>query len=150
MGAKYSAADIANYFLFKAESDDQELLSNLKLQKLVYYAQGFHLIFFDAPLFKDKIMAWQYGPVVPSLYHTYKQYGPSGIPADKDFDQEVIDEDTREHLDGIYKVFGQFSAIRLMELAHSDQCWKDAGIGNVITHNSMRDSLKKYLKNGKN
>jgi uncharacterized phage-associated protein len=64
MSARYSAFDIAQYFLWKAQESNQELLSNMKLQKLVYYAQGLHLALNDAPLFKGKIEAWTYGPVV--------------------------------------------------------------------------------------
>lgn len=146
MTPKYKALDIANYFLSKAQDDDQELISNLKLQKLVYYAQGIHLAIFKKPLFGEAIVAWNYGPVVEELYHRYKKYEAGGIPANKTFKRVSIDINTRTFLDEIYKVFGQFSAIRLMTLAHSDQCWIDAGIGNEITCNAMQKDLRKYLK----
>lgn len=149
MSIKYSAHEIANYFLWKAQRENQELLSNMKLQKLVYYSQGLHLAFFDSPLFNDKIEAWMYGPVVPDLYHAYKRHEAGGIPADSNFDPSIIDDNTKELLDDVFNVFGQFSAIRLMEIAHSDKCWKDAGIKNEITMDSMKDCLKKkYVKNG--
>lgn len=145
---KYHASDIANYFLYKAQQEDQELLSNLKLQKLVYYAQGLHLAIYDKPLFNEAIEAWQYGPVVPDLYHYYKAHGASGIPADDNYNPSSIDKKTREFLDEIYELLGQFSAVRLMGLAHSDECWISAGMGNEITHQAMATCLKKYLKNG--
>ncbi len=148
MPAHYTAQGIADYFLWKAQDEDQELLSNMKLQKLVYYAQGLHLVLNNVPLFKEKINAWTYGPVVPGLYHAYKHYNANGIPAAPNFKSQSIDEDVRELLDEIYDVFGQFSAIRLMEIAHSDQCWIDAGIGNEISHDAMRDCFRKYLNNG--
>jgi uncharacterized phage-associated protein len=151
MTPKYSASDIANYFLYKAQEateEDQELISNLKLQKLVYYAQGLHLAVYKEPLFADRIEAWTYGPVIPDLYHYYKENGSYGIRASESFDPLLIDGDTRTFLDEVYKVFGQFSAVRLMNLAHSDKCWIDAGIGNEITYKAMCDDLKKYLKNG--
>jgi len=148
MSTCYNAQDIAHYFLWKAQEEDQELLSNMKLQKLVYYAQGLHFALNKTPLFEDKIEAWTYGPVVPDLYHAYKEYEAGGINADPNFDPSSIDEDTKDFLDEIFDVFGQFSAIRLMEIAHSDQCWVDAGIGNEISHKSMQSCLKKYLKNG--
>lgn len=148
MSTRYSAFDIAQYFLCKAQESDQELLSNMKLQKLVYYAQGLHLAVNDAPLFKEKIEAWTYGPVVTELYHAYKPYGASGIPAPEDFDLLSIDENTQEFLDEIFDIFGQFSAIRLMEITHADQCVADAEAGEEITPESMKECLKKYLKNG--
>jgi len=149
MTPKYHAIDIANYFLYKAQistEEDQELISNLKLQKLVYYAQGLHLAAYGEPLFPEIIEAWTYGPVIPELYHFYKENGSDGIRADEKFDPSVIDEGTRNFLDDVYEVFGQFSAIRLMDLTHSDQCWVDAGIGNEITCDAMGTYLKIYLK----
>jgi len=146
MTAKYSAFDIADYFLYKAAQDNQELLSNLKLQKLVYYAQGLYLAIYKKPLFGEAVVAWNYGPVVARLYHKYKKYEAGGIPASKTFKRSSIDKNTREFLDEIYEVFGQFSAIRLTNLAHSDKCWIDAGVGNIITCDAMSKDLRKYLK----
>jgi len=146
MKPKYSALDIANYFLFKAQREDQELLSNLKLQKLVYYAQGLHLADQGEPLFSESIEAWQYGPVIPGLYFKFRDYGAGGIPASEDFDPSILDSNTKDFLDDIYEVFGQFSAIRLMDLTHEDQCWIDAGINGEITCDSMKKCLKKYLQ----
>ena len=150
MTSKYTALNISDYFLYKAQEateEDQELISNLKLQKLVYYAQGLYIAVYGKPLFSDKIKAWNYGPVVPELYHYYKKHNSRGIPADKNFNPKTINRDTKKFLDEIYEVFGQFSAIRLMKLAHSDQCWIDAGIKNEITCASMGNCLKKYLQN---
>lgn len=142
---KYSASQIANYFSFKSQSDE-ELPSNLKLQKLVYYAQGLHIVCYGHPLYKEKIKAWKYGPVVPDLYHAYKRYGASGVPPEDNFSPESIDLDTREFLNEIYTVFGQFSAFRLMDSTHQDKCWQDAYPDKIITHKSMKSALKKYLQ----
>lgn len=147
MTTVYSVYDIANYFLFKAERDN-ELLSNLKLQKLIYYSQGLHLALFGIPIFTEKIRAWNYGPVVPELYAAYKEYGAGGIPCDDKFDPKSIDKKTRSFLKEVYEAFGQFSAVRLMGLSHTDQCWRDAHPNKIITHKAMQNDLKKYLKNG--
>lgn len=145
----YTAFDIANYFLLKAQDDeDQELLSNLKLQKLVYYAQGIHLAEFGTPLFEEKIIAWQYGPVIPILYQEYKKYGAGRIPADTGFDPMSIDDNTRAYLYGMYDFFGQYSAVRLMQLAHADQCYIEAGINNEITPEAMQKDLRNWLQDG--
>jgi uncharacterized phage-associated protein len=148
----YSALEIANYFLFKA-AKDEELLSNLKVQKLIYYAQGIHLAIYGTPIFKEPIVAWAYGPVVRGLYSIYKKYGAGGILPDESFNPKSIDKETREYLDEIYTAFGQFSATRLMDFTHTDQCWKDAwkdtNPNKIITHKSMQESLKKYLKSDK-
>ncbi len=148
MKSPYTAQDIANYFLYKAQKDHQELLSNLKLQKLVYYAQGLHLAMYGKPIFKEEIRAWNYGPVVPELYAKYKRCGASGIAPDKTFDPNSIDSKTRGFLDEVYSAFGQFSAVGLMNLTHDDKCWKDAFPQKVIKHNAMAVEMKKYLTNG--
>jgi uncharacterized phage-associated protein len=145
----YSAKDIANYFLFKAQSDNQELFSNLKIQKLVYYAQGLHLVLRNLPLFKEEIRAWKYGPVVAELYNAFKIHGVEGISPDLSFNPDSIDSKTQNFLNEIYDVFGQFSALRLMELSHTDQCWKETPRDEIISHKSMKSCLKKYIKNGK-
>ena len=141
----YPVYTIANYFLLKAERQGQELLSNMKLQKLLYYAQGLRLAMGEGPLFNDAIEAWTYGPVVVSIYHNYKSHGNSGISPDDDFDPTAIDEDTREYLDEVLDVFGQFSAIRLMELSHQDKCWANTDRGDIIPNDCMENDLKKYL-----
>jgi uncharacterized phage-associated protein len=70
VACKLSCVEIAKYFLVQVEEELGDSISNLKLQKLVYYAQGFNLALFDGnPLFDEEIQAWTHGPVVPALYH---------------------------------------------------------------------------------
>ena len=76
------AIEVARYFLSLTDEDAGELISNLKLQKLLYYAQGFHLVIYGEPLFPETIEAWAHGPVVTSVYHQYKEYGSEPIPAE--------------------------------------------------------------------
>ncbi|KWT74722.1 Panacea domain-containing protein [Candidatus Magnetominusculus xianensis] len=150
----YTCFDIADYFLFKAakEDDDEEeaLLSNLKLQKLVYYAQGLYLNIFRRPLFNESIQAWTYGPVIPELYQKYKNYGKKSIPAPEGFNPDsVLSSEVREFLDEIYDVFGQFTAIRLKDMTHEDECWKQSfnkSPRTVITHEAMLKALIKHVR----
>ena len=93
------------------------------------------------------IEAWTYGPVVPMIYHSYKRFGSGCIPPAPDFNPNILDKDTKDFLNEVFEVFGQFSAIRLMDLSHNDQCWQDAGIGNLISDESMAQCLKKYIAN---
>ena len=73
--------DVAKYFLSNVDEEAGDMVSNLKLQKLVYYAQRFHLAIFGKPLFNEEIEAWAHGGlVVPDLYHRYKEHSASGIP----------------------------------------------------------------------
>ena len=78
--ATLTAQDVADYFLSIVDEEQGDSLSNLKLQKLLYYAQGFHLAIKNEPLFDEDIEAWTYGPVVPSVYNQYSQHGGDPIP----------------------------------------------------------------------
>lgn len=132
-----TAKDIANYFLTFTNEDFGDVISNLKLQKLVYYAQGFHLALYDEPLFLDKIYAWQHGPVVESLYHEYKEHGSNGIPV-PEVNSELYPEKIRELLNNIYDIYGQFSAWKLRNMTHEESPWLETPLNSEITPESMK------------
>lgn len=141
----YKATEIANWFLSyndylrEIEDEDTEYISNLKLQKLLYYAQGSYLSIYDKPLFKESIEAWRHGPVVYSVYQKYKKFGSSGI--DK-FDKSDIDKETESLLKEVYKIFGKYSAWGLREMTHQEDPWKETDINQVISN----EKIKKYFK----
>lgn len=118
--------DVANYFLAQIDEEDGDLISNLKLQKLMYYAQGLHLAVHNKPLFPEKVMAWQHGPVVSELYRAFKDYGTGPLPKPQDVDFSVYDEETRSLLDEVYSVYGQFSAWKLANMTHEEEPWREA------------------------
>ena len=68
-----SCVDVANYFLTLTNDESGDLMSLLKLQKLVYYAQGLHLAIYDKPLFGEVIIAHETGPVCPALCEKFKE-----------------------------------------------------------------------------
>ena len=135
------AIDVANYFMSLTEDEAGDSITNLKMQKLVYYAQGFALAIFNAPLFSEDIEAWTYGPVVPELYHEFKQYGGNPIPRPDHFDCSMFSEEEKNLLDNVYSEYGQFSAWRLRDMTHNEPPWKNTQVGSVITH----DEMKKYF-----
>lgn len=148
-GTMLTCRDVAKYFLSLADEDAGDLISNLKLQKLIYYAQGFHLALFDEPLFHDEIEAWIHGPVVPNLYREYKAYGAGPIPKPDDLDYSIFDERTREFLDEVYSVFGQYSAWKLRNMTHEEPPWRDASrSAGVISHHALREYFKTQVNNG--
>lgn len=135
-----TALEVAKYFL--ALQDDEEAISNLKLQKLLYYAQGFHLALKGRTLFDDDIRAWEHGPVVPSVWRAYNRYAGRPIPRPVGFDPRAIDEDTRSLLDEVSSVYGQFSAWRLREMTHAEPPWKSAPAQAVISQAVMEAYFK--------
>jgi uncharacterized phage-associated protein len=138
--------DVAKYFLTLSEPDEGDFVSNLKLQKLIYYAQGFHLAIHGQPLFPDPIQAWAHGPVVPNLYHHYKDHGSNGIPVPVEFNVDTLDAGVRELLNEVWNVYGQFSAWKLRNMTHDEPPWKNTERGEVISESVMRDYFRTQLK----
>ncbi|WP_240781993.1 type II toxin-antitoxin system antitoxin SocA domain-containing protein [Escherichia sp. E3356] len=76
----YSAAAVANAFIEKALKGKLKNLTPMKLQKLLFYTQSWHLKLRDnTPLFDDLFARWKFGPVIPPLYHMLKKYGANEI-----------------------------------------------------------------------
>ena len=117
--------------------------SNMKLQKLLYYQQGFHLAFFGTPLFDEDLEAWQYGPVVPCVYSRYSIFGRSGILPDG-AESIILTNDEEDLFDQVLKIYGDYSAGGLMNMSHNESPWKTTpvGMGNVIE----KSKLIKFFK----
>jgi uncharacterized phage-associated protein len=144
--SQHTAAEIAKWFLAynrtKINEEGGEFISNLKLQKLLYYAQGCFLAITDSPLFAEPIIAWGHGPVVESVYLEYKENGANGIVFDDDFDFEAFTDDENNLLIEVFDTFGQYSAWKLREMAHNETPWQETDINNEIS----QDSIKQYFK----
>ena len=118
---KKSAQDIANYFVELASKAEENDLTNLKLQKLLYFAQGKYLAKFKKPLFDEPIEAWELGPVVRSIYNTYKYCGPYPITVfDKNIKRANLPEDIKKFLNEIWDEYGVYSAGFLVEMTHEE------------------------------
>ncbi len=117
--------DIANCFLFLDDLHDGDGITNMKLQKLVYYAQGFFVALNQGkPLFNDSLEAWAHGPVVPLLYHEFKKYGKGHIRYEPgQFDPALLVSNEYELVAEVYEVFGQFSAWKLRNMTHDEPPW---------------------------
>ncbi|WP_066804951.1 Panacea domain-containing protein [Moraxella oblonga] len=140
--------DVANYLIaLNAEKSDEgeSGLTNLKLQKLAYYAQGFYGAIYDKPLFEDSIEAWTHGPVIPSLYQEYKHYGSNPIPHNQS--QYHLTNDEMELIQEVYDVYGQFSAWRLRDLTHNESPWiNHERQAEIIPFKEMKDFFKTRVR----
>lgn len=139
----YNVKDIAKKIIAQSNPDCGDLMTNMKLQKLLYYMQGFHLVFFDEPLFEDEIEAWMYGPVVPAVYEEYKAFGSAGLDLNSDEAVLSLNEEEEDMFNQVYEAYGQFSALKLMTMTHEETPWRltHPGFGNVIS----KDRIKAYF-----
>jgi uncharacterized phage-associated protein len=115
--------DVAKCFLCLDEANSGDGISNLKLQKLVYYAQGFYSALFDKALFSNSISAWAHGPVVDELYQNYKCYGRDHIPVPTDFMIDSLTKDEYELIEEVFDIYGQYSAWKLRNMTHEESPW---------------------------
>jgi uncharacterized phage-associated protein len=150
-----TANTVANYFLALAQ-ECEEPITNLKLNKLVYYTQAWHLALFNSALFDEKIEAWVHGPVLPVLYEAYKQFKWKPIIADDLNLEEIKQEfnsDQQDLLDDIVEIYFPETAYALEQLTHSEDPWIFAREGlapyeasnNIITHDAMEFYYAKKL-----
>lgn len=160
----YNAQDIAKWFLYKnyaeekqnvATNDNYEVydgITHLKLQKLLYNAQGVFLAMTGKKLFTDDLEAWTHGPVVREVYDTYCVFGrsPIIIPATPENDEIVkkIDSDpeTKEILDMVYDNFSIYTAWQLREMSHAKGSpWDKTEINETIDIKLIEDYFKKEV-----
>ena len=138
----YSAIDIAKYIIWFCK-DKGYSISNLKLQKLLYFVQAQFLVNEGKPAFQENIEAWDFGPVVPEVYQYFKIWGNSEIPSIgiKGSKNSIYQRD-RKLIDNILKKCAPYTAAALVEITHSQRPWKDAYekyCNNIITNESIRE-----------
>ena len=149
----YKAIDIARYIVNYA-NDNNMIISNLKLQKILYFVQLEFLLNKNTPCFEDNIEAWDFGPVVPSVYHEFKKYGAFCIPRVsfvydtsqgwfnlKQVSFKIsIPSDEKEIIEDVVRVCDKYTPGQLVEITHNQLPWRNAynsGMNNVITVQSM-------------
>lgn len=140
--------EVAQYFLSKINEEYGDCISNLKLQKLVYFAQGFVLAITGKTLFEEDIVAWQHGPVVKSLYNKYKSNGSNCISKPEKFNLKnlIKNKDLTEILDEVYNTYGQFSAWKLRELTHlPGSPWNKVEINENLKLSDMQTYFQTLL-----
>ena len=142
--AKYTAMDVASVFVRLANSLPDDHVDNMKLNKLCYYAQGWHLARFNTPLFGDPILAWDYGPVIPEVYHAYKSCGKGPIQeAMTEFDELSMSSDELSLLADVYSEYGKYTSSALSNMTHEKGApWDLVYVpnqNNEISQQSMKE-----------
>lgn len=118
-----NAVEVAKYLLGLSDPNEHDI-TNMKLQKLLYFAQGLFLALKGKPIFKEEIQAWKHGPVVPAAYEEFCEAGNRIIPIPADAHRVKPGKETAEFLQDIFKVYGQYSAAKLSAITHSEGPWK--------------------------
>lgn len=157
----YNVLDVARYIINYSNANEYGV-SNLKLQKLLYFVQAEFLAFTKdkQPCFAEEIEAWGFGPVVPVVYQEFKQFGSANIPSieayheisddweivRKRFDNNCIEMKDQLVINEIIDGFADYSATALVMITHRQYPWKavyEKGMNHVIT----KKSIKEYFEN---
>ncbi|WP_297429952.1 Panacea domain-containing protein [Clostridium sp.] len=152
----FEAKEIARWFLLrnKTEQDSDECIesiSNLKLQKLLYYAQGVHLAVTGERLFEEEIYAWKHGPVVPEVYDFYKINKGNPIDvSEEEGDTQIIlnverDVAAADSLEFVFNEYGQYSAWGLRNKTHQEKPWNETPLQSIMNVNLIREFFKEEI-----
>lgn len=145
-GAKYEALNIANYVVYYSNKNRYSI-SNLRLQKLLYFIQAYFLYSFGKACFKDEIEAWAFGPVVPEVYHKYKKYGAGSIPYLNYDGAEIfnINNSDKEAINLVIKKLSKYSVYDLVEATHKQGPWESVYDKNTRSAIISKESIKDYF-----
>jgi len=153
----FESSKVANFFLDKGEEIGSPI-TMLKLIKICYVAHGWMLALEDKPLINETVEAWQYGPVIPSLYHEFKRFQKSPITGRaKDFHfgslETVIPQlpeeetETKAILEKVWDVYKNTSGNSLISLTHADGTpWKECYKKGTLSTPIPNDLIKQYYK----
>jgi uncharacterized phage-associated protein len=151
---KVDSLELAAYILAKLGS-----MNHLKIHKLIYYIEAYHLAYFNQSIINDNFKAWVHGPVVVKVWHELKEKANiyDGVIIKDQFIKSIIKNIksllTYEQLEFINEILSEFnkrSPYELECLTHSETPWIEARVGlapNMPSSNIIsKDLMKKYYK----
>lgn len=163
---KYLPSHIANYLLWRANKENVKDLTPMKLLKLVYFCYGWYLTLHGKHLFSEKVEAWQYGPVIPSIYHEFKRFRDQPISnfavecflETGDIFYPIVDEkddETFKVLDVVWDIYKNKSGIELSAITHEqDSPWchayaqgKNTPMNDDLIIARVKKAFERHLKN---
>lgn len=131
-----NAISLSDYVIAQFENKKRPI-TNLKLQKVLYYIQGYFYKQFNKPAFLEDIYNWQYGPVVPVVYYEYNINGSSPLQSQQSYVNFSIKEKEKILIDSIVDKCSRTSTSMLVSMTHSERPWKNSNLGEVISKNSI-------------
>ncbi len=144
------ALQVARFFVDIAEQQFRtrtgDRITALSLQKLLYYAQGWHLARCGKPLFDEEIEAWQYGPVVPSIYRQYSRFDDSPIHDVPPEDGAFTDSEYALMLD-VARDYWRYSSSELVRMTHAKGTpWERVYLSDARHTVIPMDAIRAYFQ----
>lgn len=161
----YDARHVANYLLDEADRVGLSL-TQVSLQKTVFYAHGWHMVLADCPLIVGEVEAWTYGPVIRSLRENFRMFGRRPIQKKRAYFYDPISDETlyrtyeisvddRKFLDQMLAFYGKMDPFILVRMTHrTGSPWdhvmasKDkANLGRIISNSDIKSHFERLLRN---
>lgn len=153
----YNALDIARYIINYSISKNKSI-TNLQLQKIMYYVQAAGMVSNGIPIFSESIKNWKYGPVIEEVYQEFRVNGHSSIPkqdkviniifdsenfevkvVEKKFDDSIIDLEDKNLIIKVVDCYLDSDPFDLVEKTHSEAPWKNSNQNEIICINDILD-----------
>jgi len=138
MYAKYSSENISKYCIYYCSNVLNRPISNLQLQKILYYIQAAFLVKQDRPCFSEPIVAWKYGPVVTKEYYTYSPFEADEMVLNEYKNSQITDED-KNIINEVCEAKSKHSAIQLVYDTHSEKPWIDTAQNKIIDSKKIKN-----------
>lgn len=113
------AINVAQYIYEEYKKVAQESIDNLKLQKLLYFAQRESIAITGVPMFSDALEGWRYGPVCREVWSSFSPRGVTGGNSHISYEAKYI-------INNVIQEYGVLESWRLSELSHNEVSWKNA------------------------
>lgn len=153
----YSSLLIA-YAFVKRGIDTGQPITQMKLQKMIYFAQGIHLALYNEPLLKETFQAWKYGPVIPDIYHAYKLYGSNPIDDTSwiwngeiaNEELNTLSENAKKTINYTWDTLKDINAVKLSNWTHKEGSpWQKVYVNGandvLIPNNEITSYFTRFL-----
>lgn len=159
----YNVLDIARYVINYA-NEKETPISNLKLQKILYYIQAKFLVEKGDRCFNEDIVNWTYGPVIERAYNEFREFGHKEITPQikyeeieydtnsrsikvliKDFKEEFLESNDKELIKDVVEKYCKYKPFELVKKTHEEEPWKNTNQNDIIS----TDSIKRYYTQNK-
>lgn len=143
-GKYYDQQDIAKYVIYTSYKQGK-YITNLRLQKILYFLQLIFLDIYNKPCFDAKMEAWDLGPAIPDIYKYYEEYGTQFLPPEKTSRNFKIKKEEKETIDSTISLLSKYSTIQLIGIVKSQTPWKK----NYVYYDSSEiplEDLKEFVK----
>ncbi len=127
-----TANDVAAYVMERLDAS----CDTMKLQKLLYYSQGWSLAWDGVPMFNEPIQAWANGPVVYAVFDNHR--GRFTISDWPHGDSSVLTDEQRETVDAVVDHYGKFNGQQLSDMTHDERPWLEAREGLAVGARSQQ------------